>query len=143
MANSAEVLRIGKLLESLIAFKKVTVRQVERQLEVSNGTLSRILNGKIELKLRHILDILDIIGIPPEVFFKIAYQIKDIDDETSDEALSHLRQIAQPQPAPATGFGRDQVEAVVHEVLRKLDIIPPAPDKRAGRGPRSRKTGPE
>ena len=48
MAKTAEVLRIAGLLEGLIAFKKVSIRQLENDLGVSHGTLARIFSGKIE-----------------------------------------------------------------------------------------------
>jgi transcriptional regulator with XRE-family HTH domain len=72
-APTPEVKRILSLLEGIIALKKVPIGTIEKALEVSQGYLARILRGDVNLRYQHILDVLEIIGVPPGELFGIAY----------------------------------------------------------------------
>ncbi|HEX9944268.1 MAG TPA: helix-turn-helix transcriptional regulator [Thermoanaerobaculia bacterium] len=142
MADSAEVLRIARLLERLILFKKIPIRQVEKQLHVSNGTLARLFSGRVELKLRHILDILEVLQVSPQTFFKLAYEIEDPEQIGAAELLSHLRKIGLPDAIPPPPISRAEVESVVVATLERLGLTPAPPAgpsrPRSRRSPRSR-----
>ena len=58
----SEAERILELLEALIVLRKIRLRDLEQNLGMSAGTLRRILNGRIELKFRHITDISRVAG---------------------------------------------------------------------------------
>ena len=123
MAKTAEVLRIAGLLEGLIAFKKVSIRQLENDLGVSHGTLARIFSGKIELKYRHILDILERLQVTPLSFFELAYQRSD--DEDTQEIVAKLGRISMPRPLPQPEVNPDLIQAMVLDALRKFEVLPP------------------
>ncbi|HEY9421351.1 MAG TPA: helix-turn-helix domain-containing protein [Thermoanaerobaculia bacterium] len=136
MAKTAEVLRIAGLLEALIAFKKMPIRQLERELGVSNGTLARIFSGKIELKYRHILDILELLQVTPLSFFELAYQGSD--DEDTQEVVAKLGKISMPKPMPPPEVNPDLIQAMVLEALRKFEVLPPEPDDAEASGDEAR-----
>ncbi len=48
-------------------------RQVERRAGFSRGYLSQLLAGNVDLKVRHILSVLDALGIAPGQFFASLY----------------------------------------------------------------------
>jgi hypothetical protein len=50
-----EVQRFARLLQSVVLVSRVPARQIERRLDYGAGTLNRVFNGRIELKMRHIL----------------------------------------------------------------------------------------
>jgi hypothetical protein len=68
-----EVERAREILGDLIDLSGMSRREVERRLaEEDSGTdVTRVLSGKLDLKLRHILDICRMIGIYPLVFFNM------------------------------------------------------------------------
>src|ERR1700688_3205664 len=68
----SEIRRYGKLLEAVVKLSDLSTRELERRLDLGGGTLNRIFTGKIDLKLRHILLVLEIVGMKPERFFQLA-----------------------------------------------------------------------
>lgn len=94
--NEDEVLRLTNLLSAAVKFSNITQREVERKLELSSGSLSRLFSGGIELKIKHILDICEVIGFPPARFFHAAYPQRE---EESGEAWRLQRLLEQLHPA--------------------------------------------
>src|ERR1700753_2641529 len=67
-----EIRRYAKVLEAVVKLSDLSTRELERRLELGGGTLNRIFTGKIDLKLRHVLLVLDVVGMKPERFFQLA-----------------------------------------------------------------------
>ena len=121
MPPPSEAERILELLEALIVLKKVRLRDLEEDLGMSAGTFRRILNGKIELKFRHITDVLALLDIPPRTFFKIAYGTDDLDPAQSQLALA--QRIAHPEPKPVS-LGPEELEAMIVATLGRFGLVP-------------------
>jgi transcriptional regulator with XRE-family HTH domain len=133
-----DIRRVARLLEALVKVEKVSVRELERRLELGGGTLNRIFSGRNELKLRHILLVLGALGIDPDEFFQLAFQDLDPGEEMGTawvrEAVHRLlvRRARAPRrkaPARFPGLDRDsrreEVRRVVVEVLGELGLLPP------------------
>ena len=97
--NEDEVVRLTNLLSAAVKFSNITQREVERKLGLSSGSLSRLFSGGIELKIKHILDVCEVIGFPPSRFFRAAYPQRD---EDSGDAWRLQRLLEQLHP------GKDQ-----------------------------------
>jgi hypothetical protein len=67
-----EIRRYAKMLEAVVKLSELSTRELERRLNLGGGTLNRIFTGKIDLKLRHILLVLEEVGMKPERFFQLA-----------------------------------------------------------------------
>ncbi|HVR07599.1 MAG TPA: hypothetical protein VMW75_06080 [Thermoanaerobaculia bacterium] len=67
-----DIRRYAKVLEAVVKLSDLSTRELERRLDLGGGTLNRIFTGKIDLKLRHILLVLEIVGMKPERFFQLA-----------------------------------------------------------------------
>ena len=93
--NEDEVVRLTNLLSAAVKFSNVTQREVERKLGLSSGSLSRLFSGGIELKIKHIIDVCDVIGFPPSRFFRAAYPQHD---EESGDAWRLQRLLEQLHP---------------------------------------------
>ena len=76
MSADDEVHRIANLLTAQLRSRKVTKRSIEQRRGWSHGYLTRLTSGVIELKLRHVLDILEVIGVSPTEFFREAYGLE-------------------------------------------------------------------
>lgn len=74
MEVDQEVKRYLELLEGLIKVESFSIREVERRLGWGKGTLNGIFRGKIELKLRHLFGVLDLLGYTPEQFYDLAHR---------------------------------------------------------------------
>jgi len=112
--NEDEVVRLTNLLSAAVKFSNITQREVERKLGLSSGSLSRLFSGGIELKIKHILDVCEVIGFAPSRFFRAAYPQRD---EESGDAWRLQRLLEQLHP------GKDREPAV----LRPADEEESAP----------------
>ena len=114
-----EIVRIAAALRTAIRLSGISHRQVERELGLSTGYLTRILAGQVELRVRHVLDVCRVIGLPPERFFGALFPLQD-----GPESMSRLeRGLAQLHPAPG----------------RPAPVMPPPePTPAAGAAARSR-----
>ena len=61
----SEGARITSMLQSAIRLSNLTYRDVERELGWSVGTITRLMRGGLEFKLKHLLSILRVIHFSP------------------------------------------------------------------------------
>ena len=109
MTIDDEVRRASKLLEALIQVIGLSREEVEQRLDASPGYLNRLLSGRVELKLRHILAILRVLEIEPSLFFHTLYP--EAGPEGGTVRIDELRQrleslglgVEAPLPGPETG----------------------------------------
>src|SRR5262245_105576 len=128
MTIDDEVRRAAKLLEALIQVTGVSQEQVEARLESPPGYVGRLLSGRLELKLRHILAILRILEIEPALFFQTLYPEAGPDGGTVrlDELRSRLEALGigssegNGEPAlPRPEVGMDDLEKLVQAALTR------------------------
>ena len=136
-----EVLRVLAMLRDAVRYSNLSNREVERRLGVSanSGYLSRLFAGTRELKLRQILDVLDVVGLPPANFFRAVFA--EPDDSPESLRLEHILAHAHPeQPQPGGPGGPEnvpvalteqQIEEMMKRTLRKLlfNEEPPPPSR--------------
>lgn len=125
--TESEVKRLTDLLGSAIKFSGWTQREIEKHHGWSSGSLSRLLSGGIELKLKHVLDICEVIGFPPERFFHAAYPKADGGDAGAERLQRLLEQFhphktaAQLSPAQSQPpVDPAEVERMVYSALGKF-----------------------
>jgi len=122
--------RCAKMLESVVRMHGLSARQLEEKLSYGAGTVNRLFNGKIELKLRHILLILGVIGIPPSQFFREAFPEGErprSEPEMASRLLDLLaRHASKPPDRPAPGISDDDLDRRILEALNRLGVTPPA-----------------
>ncbi|HWN42198.1 MAG TPA: hypothetical protein VNW71_08245 [Thermoanaerobaculia bacterium] len=130
-ARDPEVARIARLLKSAILLSEQSQRSIERQMGLSPGYLGRIIDGKLELRIAHILGVCRAIRLPPAAFFLAAYpETLNLDSETMRlvQALQHLhrqrnegdvKEAAPPVP-PAASPDRGRVEQTMKDFLDVL-----------------------
>lgn len=68
-----EVRRVLDALRTAIRLSGVSHRRIERELALSTGYLTRILAGQVQLRIAHVLSILQVVGLAPGNFFAALY----------------------------------------------------------------------
>ena len=122
MTIDDEVRRAAKLLEALIQVTGQSQEELERRLEASPGYLGRLLAGRVELKLRHILAILRILEIEPALFFQTLYP--EAGPAGGIVRLDELRQrlmelgVGCEPAAPKPEVGMDDLERLVQGAVQ-------------------------
>jgi transcriptional regulator with XRE-family HTH domain len=117
-----EIARIAAALRTAIRLSGISHRQVERELGLSTGYLTRILAGQVELRVRHVLDVCRVIGLPPDRFFGALFPLQE-GPESMSRLERGLAQLHPPpgRPAPAPGGEASAARSKpVSELLRRL-----------------------
>jgi transcriptional regulator with XRE-family HTH domain len=122
-----EIKRLLSVLRTAMKILDITNREVEKKLGLSYGYLSRLFAGTIELKIEHILDICQAIGLRPAEFFHLAYPRVQV---PGTPAAAKLRDVlqgfqpAQPEAEPEApvppGMSHEEIERMMLVSLRKL-----------------------
>jgi transcriptional regulator with XRE-family HTH domain len=99
MEVDKEVQRYLELLEGLIKVENFSIREVERRLGWGKGTLNAIFRRKIELKLRHMFGILDLLGYTPEQFYELAHRAMPEGTSVAQRILRILDDLGVDRPA--------------------------------------------
>jgi hypothetical protein len=103
MEVDKEVRRYLELLEGLVKVEGYSIREVERQLGWGKGTLNGIFRGKIELKLRHLFSVLDLVGYTPEQFYEMAHRKMPEGTTVAQRILGILDDLGLERPAKLKG----------------------------------------
>jgi transcriptional regulator with XRE-family HTH domain len=130
MTIDDEVRRAAKLLEALIQVTGVSLEEIEQRLEAAPGYVGRLLSGRVELKLRHMLAILRALAIEPSLFFQTLYPEPGPAGGTMelDELRRRVKELgAGGRPAPMPNFGIEDLERLVQGAVRDA-LSRPKPD---------------
>jgi transcriptional regulator with XRE-family HTH domain len=68
-----EVRRLAEVLATVVRVAGRTRQSLEGQIGLSSGYLSKILGGTVDLRARHILSIVEAVGMDPADFFRLAF----------------------------------------------------------------------
>ena len=127
-----EIRRCAKMLESVVRMDGLSARQLEDKLGYGAGTVNRLFSGKIELKLRHILLILEVIGIPPSQFFREVFP-EDERPRSEPEMAARLLDLLErhaprrlPSRHAAPSLSDTELDRRILEALERLGVTPPA-----------------
>jgi transcriptional regulator with XRE-family HTH domain len=121
-----EIARIAAALRTAIRLSGISHRQVERELGLSTGYLTRILAGQVELRVRHVLDVCRVIGLSPDRFFSALFPMQDGPESMArlERGLAQLhppleRPALPDEPASTSASGEGRPKKVP-ELLRRL-----------------------
>lgn len=127
--------QVVQTLRKAIRALGFTTGQVERKLEMSPGYLSRMFAGKIELKLRHVEEIANVLGLEPAELLSMSFPLEP--GRRLSPAARRVREALGLEPAelqapprePAEDDDRGSDTEMEHMMLRTLRrlVAPPKP----------------
>jgi hypothetical protein len=127
-----ETRRALKLLEALIKVHGLTKKALDAKLGKGAGYTSQVLTGRLELKYRHILEILGALDLDPGMFFRALFLAPSKPGESGMmekflESMQHLGAYGerrQPLAAPLIDDAdlERRIRAAVDEVLRERTV---------------------
>lgn len=129
MADDLRSLR--ELLREAIAATRLSSREVEDALGIGHGKLERLLNGQMELRVRHILVLADILKVSPGDFFILG--CPGAVEAAQHELVEWLSPPARRRAAKAARSGNTDdiaqlVRTTVREELARLRRGPNGPE---------------
>ncbi|HWM93823.1 MAG TPA: hypothetical protein VN493_23895 [Thermoanaerobaculia bacterium] len=112
-----EVETLLKLIDDSILHSRISKRKLERLLGQGQGYIGSLLKGRITLKVGHVYDIGEALGLEPLVmFFRAAPK------ENQERLLRELGLQAPngcPPPDPKSPMTREETEALIRKVVRQ------------------------
>ncbi len=145
---SPEISKVISYLEVLITAKKLGIREFERRLTMSYGTLARIFSGKTTLKFQTVLDMLEVLGVSPQAFFSTVFAGGEMNSEGAQELLRKVQSLSFPDTLPVPVISRDEIRRMIDDALSERqdpssgdsspEGEPPKKVRRTARKPRRR-----
>ncbi|MEO6191600.1 MAG: hypothetical protein ABIS20_01205 [Thermoanaerobaculia bacterium] len=125
-----EIRRYIDVLQELISRSGTSKREIERSVGWAKSSLTKLLKGQWEIKLRQLLEVLQVLRVEPLVFFRLVY--KEI--PLSDRLMKELSQGHAPDPIllpPAMSEEEldRRIEETVHKTIRASKKGSPTPRK--------------
>jgi transcriptional regulator with XRE-family HTH domain len=115
-----QVQHYGKVLRSTVQMAGLSVAAVERKLGLGDKRLQRILSGRVEIKLRHIFEVLEAIGVSEVEFFAAATR-PAAEQALRGEFVAAFRRAAKEGDAlsadPAYAAAWDRIHEVIQEAV--------------------------
>jgi hypothetical protein len=118
--HEREAARLAEILSLLVRVSGRSRRSLEQEMDLGQGGLGKLLDGKGGLQISHVLKILAALGVDPGDFFRWVYPFRGRPSELIENARA-LGGPAQdpaspPSPSPDTAFD----ERVRESLLRLL-----------------------
>jgi transcriptional regulator with XRE-family HTH domain len=138
-----EVERQIQSLKLLIKSCNVSVREMERRLDLGAGSLNRIFSGRIELKVRHVMAIVGELGIEPKMFYRLVYGEDRPEQTLAERIFELLGDRAKPRQEPdrpAGGMQPVEMERWMREMFTRLVAEQQTGKKASPRKPAKRRS---
>jgi hypothetical protein len=116
---------LRSLIREALSRTSLTTRTLEEELAIGHGNLTRLFSGDLELKVRHLLAISRLLGVPPHRLVELGCP------EALAAATWDVTDLVEAA-APARGIGHLTVEALeerIRAIVREeLAAQAPVPD---------------
>jgi transcriptional regulator with XRE-family HTH domain len=124
MSTEKDLAEFRHILRELLRMTRLPVRNLERTLGVGSGKLERLLNGEMEIRLRHILAAAEILGVAPGDLLTVgcAEATRRARRRVVDW-LPHLAPKAEGPPFPAS---REELAEMIREILHEETAAAPS-----------------
>ncbi|MGH2628752.1 MAG: helix-turn-helix domain-containing protein [Anaerolineales bacterium] len=90
-AAGAEVEKVSAALRQRIRLAGLTLREVEERLGMGKNYLRQLLSGAVDLKLKHLLAVLQVVGESPVDFFVGVYGVPRLERSEAESDDPYFR----------------------------------------------------
>lgn len=115
MSHDKDLAEFRHVLRELVRMLRMPVRDLENTLGIGHGKLERLLNGELELRLRHVFALADVLGVSPGDLLTAgcADATRRARQRVSDW-LPHLAPKQEGTPLPAN---REELAEMIRDLL--------------------------
>ncbi len=116
MSTDKDLAEFRHVLRELVRMVRMPVRDLERTLGVGSGKMEKLLNGELEIRLRHVLAMAEVLGVSPGDLLTVgcAEATRRARRRVVDW-LPHLAPKGEGTPLPAS---REDLAEMIREILR-------------------------
>lgn len=129
-----DLLQLRQVLQDAVRAIRMPVREIERRLGIGSGNLYRLIDGSLDLRIRHLLALADLLGVPPTDFLEMGCPgtVQRATRRLSDWLGASSQKSTSP-PTAATLSIEELTELLRNTVREELDQR----DAKSARKPRS------
>jgi hypothetical protein len=69
--SDKDLLQLRQVLREAVYASSMPIREMERRLGIGHGNLYRMLDGSLDLRVRHLIALADLLGVPPTDFLEM------------------------------------------------------------------------
>src|SRR3954462_2056138 len=69
--SDKDLLQLRQVLRDAVRTIRMPVREIERRLGIGSGNLYRVIDGSLDVRIRHLLALADLLGVSPTDFLEM------------------------------------------------------------------------
>jgi Cro/C1-type HTH DNA-binding domain len=123
--SDKDLLQLRQVLRGAVSAIRLPVREIERRLGIGSGNLYRVIDGSLDLRIRHLLALADLLGVPPTDFLEMGCpsSIQRATRRLSDWIGASTLKSTPPPPAATLSIEdlKDLIRNTVREELDQRD----------------------
>ncbi|HEV8580134.1 MAG TPA: helix-turn-helix transcriptional regulator [Thermoanaerobaculia bacterium] len=114
----AQTAQLNQVLKRSIKALGLSLREVEKRLGMSRGYLTRLFSGEMDLKVDHIVDIAEILGVEPEEIFRLAFPSSRAEPGFAVQRLRETFGVSA-EPDEAVEAGPSAIEREIEQIVNR------------------------
>jgi Cro/C1-type helix-turn-helix DNA-binding protein len=116
--SEQDLKQLRRVLREAVQACHIPVRAMERQLGIGHGNLYHILDGTLDLRVRHLLQLADLLGVPPTDLLELGCPdaVSRAKRRLGDWIGPRTSQTAQPT---AASLSLDQLKELIRDAVRE------------------------
>jgi len=111
--SSRELQRLRQILGEAVQSSRMTVRELEQAMGLGSGNLSRLLDGSLEIRVRHLIGLARVLNVPPGDFLELAFP------EMSQNAGHRLTDWVGPRQPPHKAKSQPKADENLKTLIRE------------------------
>lgn len=116
--SEQDLKQLRRVLREAAEACRMPVREMERRLGIGHGNLYHIFDGTLDLRVRHLLQLADLLGVPPTDLLE--FGCPDAIRRAKRRLGDFLGQRASSTPQPAaTSLSLDQLKELIRDAVRE------------------------
>jgi DNA-binding Xre family transcriptional regulator len=110
--------QLRQILREAVRATRMSSRDLERRLGIGNGNLNRMLDGTLDLRVRHLLALADLLDVPPSDIFELGCP------DAVSRAKRRLgdwigKRSSEPAEPTAASLSLDQLRELIRDAVRE------------------------
>lgn len=106
---------LRQVLREAVQASRKTNRELERILRLGSGNLARLLDGSLDLRVRHLVALAELLDVAPADFLELGFP----EARRANQArLSDW--IGAPRPADSLPATREELSGMIREIVEEI-----------------------
>jgi transcriptional regulator with XRE-family HTH domain len=116
--SSKDLDRIRQVFRQAVEACRLPTRELERALGIGNGNLARLMDGRLDLRIRHLLAFAELLDVPPTDFLELGCPDAQ---KKATRRLADLLEPGRPRSTPASlSVSKEEFGEMVREIIEDV-----------------------